>query len=569
MPEQEKPLHLLLEAERERAGWGKDTAFAAAVGRSERALRYWRTGDRVPEEADFIKIEKRLFGEKQSPERAALRQAWEIAVARRGTPGRRPLATGATPVHTDERPPQYFGNKRKNQIRELAELLVQTIQVSVIVLGDGGIGKTTFKREVTHHEGVRTRFGSRIFEARLETAPGLIAMQNAIAIATGLDPRLDLGGLLDALSRAGPTLLLLDNLETPWDAEAKPVEGLLRRLAAAPEVTLLASLRGRVAPLSPFWVRQLRLSPIEPEEARAMFRAHAPLIAGDDPHLASFLEELGGNPLAIRLVAGRAAPQETLADLWADWQALGPKLARDTEMPEGHRHASLANSIEFSLASRRLDERGRRLFRLLGALPAGMAREDRVALLGLEEGSDGADQLLRLGLAHAEGDRLDLLPPIRRHAAAHHAPQGEETKGWARHLLQLTRDQGKRFQSHGGEVVARLRPELANLEAALRQAAAEPGLIPSAIATIWTYTTLCRWTGLGGLALHPLAEACRSANNVQGEANCIKSLSDIAHQEGRIEDARAGYREALAMGERIDGARSAATIRIQLATLDK
>jgi tetratricopeptide (TPR) repeat protein len=514
----------------------------------ESISRYGRAED-LPSEESINHLGRAFFGSDPvlAEEKARFLASWKAAHQEREdaqAKSRTPLAPIAIGF-ADERPPHYFGKKRKDQVQDLAKLLDQAVKVSVIVLGDGGIGKTTFKREVTHHDGMRARFASRIFEARLETAPGAAAMQNAIATAAGLDPRLDLKAVLDGLSRAGPTLLLLDNLETPWDAEPKPVEALLRSLAATPDVSLLASLRGRVAPLSPLWARQFRLSDLEPEEARAMFRAHAPLVAEDDPHLARFLDELGGNPLAIQLVAGRAAAHETLADLWADWQALGPKLARNSEMPERHRHASLANSIEFSLASRRLDESGRRLFRLLGALPAGIAREDRVVLLGLEKGSDGADQLLRLGLAYTEHDRLDLLPPIRRHALARHAPQGEDAQGWARHLLQLTEELGERFQAHGGEVVVRLRPELPNLEAALRRATVEPELLPYATAAIWTYTVICRWTGLGGLALHSLGDACRSASDLQGEADCIWSLGDIALARSDHAQARERYEAAL------------------------
>jgi hypothetical protein len=65
---------------------------------------------------------------------------------------------------------------------------------------------------------------------------------------------------------------------------------------------------------------------------------------------------------------------------------------------------------------------GKRLFRLLKQLPAGISKEDRYALLN-DDASDAAERLFALGLAEwSEHESLDLLPPIRDVARHQYPP---------------------------------------------------------------------------------------------------------------------------------------------------
>src|SRR5271157_1407173 len=150
------------------------------------------------------------------------------------------------------------------------------------------------------------------------------------------------------------------------------VQDDLRRLAVIPGLSLLASLRGTVPPDSPAFTHRVRLDPLPDDAARALFLAHAPTIFPGHPRLADFLHALGGIPLAIELAARRAARHpEGLGELWDQYQARGPVLARHPHLPEG-RLTSVIRSIDLSWQSSRLHEPGRRLFRLLGASPAGL-----------------------------------------------------------------------------------------------------------------------------------------------------------------------------------------------------
>jgi len=554
--EQDVPFHDLLRghlkagtAPRPVSGGWKVAAFAEHLGCTERTVRNWTSGDRTPEAADFEAIETALFGKGDiaNPERVALRRAWEAAEARRGTPGRKAQAQPSTTEASGiPRPDRCFG--RDALLGDLVAALSGGGIAAVLLLGDGGIGKTTLAREAANHPDLRARFAVRCFEARLETAVTATDFEARVAEAIGRSPTDGFAATLAALG-AAPALLLLDNLETPWEAAPREIEARIGRLAAVPGLALIASLRGREAPRGARWHRR-DLRPLTPADARQLFLDIAPA-AAEDKLLPGFLEELAGIPLAIDLVAREVAIWDgDLAEPWARWQATGPGAIVDPRAAEAERQHSLARSIEFSLGSRRVDARGMRLFRLLGVLPAGLAKPDREALLG-GEAAEAATQLLRVGLAHGADGRLDVLPPVRRHAAARHPPQGEEAAGWTVHFLGLAAGFERKMMTDGGAAIARLGPEVPNLEAAFTAAAGAEGPRAAAMSALWTYATACRFFGQGGAALRALRAACAAAGAVLGEANCVFSLAGIALARSEHEAARAGYAEALPLYRRV------------------
>jgi tetratricopeptide (TPR) repeat protein len=516
-------------------------ALAAQVGRGERAVRYWASGERLPDDADFALLCRALGldAPARAEARVALENALEAAREKKGRPGRKPAAAKGAP-RTIPIPARCLG--RDPELAALVAALLPPQGGTALILGDGGMGKTTLCRQAAHHQSVRDRFGPRRFEASLDTARNVADMQGAIATALGVDSAQSMPAILAHLRQA-PALLLLDNLETPWEAETDAVETLLRELAQVPGLAICASIRGRQAPRWPDWGHQADLRPLNEEDSRRLFRRIAPRIRDDDPHLAPLLRELAGIPLAIELVARQAEPEEELIRIWQAWQATGTALAAD-ERRGDHRHASLDRSIALSLASPRLGEPGRRLFRLLGDMPAGMAQAEQDALLGADAGT-AARQLLVVGLAWPREGRLDLLPPIRRFATALHPPQAEERAAWVQHLLQVTADFEPDMWTRGANTINRLRPEIANLERAFEAAAGNAELRSTALAALWTYTTVCRFTGLGGQAIRALARTCANTGDRLGEANCIQRLAHIALARFDHDAARAGYAQAM------------------------
>lgn len=227
----------------------------------------------------------------------------------------------------------------------------------------------------------------------------------------------------------------------------------------------------------------------------------------------------------------------------------------------GHRPArlnSLPHSIELSLQSRRLGADGHRLFRLLGQLPAGLAPEDRAALLG-DSAATASEELRAVGLAFARGNRLDLLPPIRDHAQRFHPQENDDARRWREHYLTLLRVRGAKIaMAEGIGAVARLSPEFPNLEAALQAELAAEMPVDTG-GTLTGLTRLMSYTGLGSPSIiKRLAGACQRAADPGGEANCICSLGDIALQRSDHDAASQAYESALHLYRQIGGLRGEA-----------
>ena len=135
------------------------------------------------------------------------------------------------------------------------------------------MGKTTMTREAATPVRDDRKFGHRRWFVELETAPNAEALEKAIIVALGLDPasaRFDA-----ALARLGqaPGLLVLDNLETPWDGEREKVEAVLASLHRVPQLALLASIRGNEPPAGVRWTRQRTMHPLEaPHDSRDVSR---------------------------------------------------------------------------------------------------------------------------------------------------------------------------------------------------------------------------------------------------------------------------------------------------------
>ncbi len=519
--------------------------FAHSIDITSRVIRKWHAGE-PPSIASQNLVEGALFGD--NPLYAEWREQLRAAATRPVVPepAPPPAAPPAENLALPTRPDRNFG--RESLADTLATECLAEPPPRILVLGGAGFGKTTLTNAVATHRLVAQKFGQRRWFVGLETATEARGIVVAIAVALGLDTA---GGLAPVLARLGeaPGLLVLDNLETPWEAEEHPTAAILRQLAAVPGLVLLASLRGTEQPGGARW-RLVPLGPLADDDAARLFRDFAHNVRPDDPNLQNFIAALGGVPLALELVAKRVGARDTLAESWAEWQRLGTTLA--ARLRDGRvRNDSLARSIDFSWDSPRLGPAGRRLFALLGQLPAGIAAEDCRALLA-GDAERAESELLAVGLAHHRDGRIDLLPPIRDHAARRHPPAADDQTCWIGHYLGLAHREGRKVGAEGGrEAVARLLPEAANLESAMLAAREGPDRAVAVVAT-YGFADFVRFTGAGSATpLRALAIACHAADDPLGEANCIRSLGDIALRRSDHAAARAAYEEALPLYRRV------------------
>jgi hypothetical protein len=226
--------------------------FAHALKMTERALTYWLNGSTPPK--TLSGIEAALFGESKNyeEERHELREAYRLAVGSERQLG-----------------PQSFIHDpglcegRDAEIGRLTACLASIESgASVLVLGDAGHGKTTITEKVGLRPEIIERFGDRRWFVELEKANSAEAALAAIAQAIGLE-RTAPQAAVEARLGTKPALLILDNLETPLHADARPTETILRDLAAVHGLALMASLRSQETVAGVTWSEQIWIEPLE------------------------------------------------------------------------------------------------------------------------------------------------------------------------------------------------------------------------------------------------------------------------------------------------------------------
>ena len=144
----------------------------------------------------------------------------------------------------------------------------------IAVLGAGGIGKSKLTIAALHHERVAACFGDRRLFVRLEDARDDIGVYAAVARELGIEAAPPLAARAVAALATAPTLIVLDNAETPWESDLErgstAVEEAFARLAEAPGARLAASIRGFELPGTADW-RSLLIEPLAEDAARTFF----------------------------------------------------------------------------------------------------------------------------------------------------------------------------------------------------------------------------------------------------------------------------------------------------------
>src|SRR5215472_12659688 len=493
-------------------------------------------------------------------------------------------ATGVEPAPADAPglPARQATMGRDVELAALVDNLLAQPPRPTPILGPSGIGKTNLMVAALHKPTVAARYGiGRVF-VRCEGSASAVATVTELAAVLGIP--MATGDLrTDCLRYLGeaPAVVCLDNAETPWEADTLRTEDLFAQLASV--AGLVVSLRGAERPGGLGWAPPLRLQPLDSQAAAALFLSIVPP-GFDGPGLSELLDEMGGVPLAIELLA-YAAEGEGLDSLGGRWRTERVKLLRSGTAD--HRLLSVASSVEASWTGPLMPEPARRLLSILGKLPNGIAHSDIEPLMP-GDGPAAADVLRRRGLAFDEIGRLRTHPPVRQHVEAAHPPAGPDWERVTAHYQLLSMELGPRVGGPAGaEAVDRLAAEAANLTTAVLGSG---HLVDAArgLDAIHALRDLARFTAvdlglLFGSALH-VAEAgqddgrlaraqedladialahsddedarsryeqavrlYRQVGNILGEANCIRRLGDIALARSDHERGRARYEQALAL----------------------
>jgi tetratricopeptide (TPR) repeat protein len=528
--------------------FGRFLAWTGSVFSRSEYRRY-----RLAREADREKLqsehppEQRLyvvsFGERHEDLTPFLRSL---------APAARPMAPAA-PKTSPALPgkPRCFG--REVELAALVSNLLAPNPQPTPILGPPGIGKSTLSVAALYDAEVAARYGARRWFIRCDGITSRIALAAAIAQAAGLSPSPTIEDAALSELAAAPSALVLDNAETPWEADALETEQLLGRLASIPALALIISIRGAERPAGADWLEACRPQPLSLPAARQVFLSIAGKKYEADARLDPLIEAVDRVPLAVTLMAHAAEAEPDLEGPWQRWQDGRTNVLR--RLGGADRLSNIELSYEISRSSKRMTADARRLLGILALLPGGVDAKDLPSVMPTG-GGVAASVLRKTGLAFDEGGRLRILAPLREYIKRSHKPNSADADQAAMFYVKLAIDHGDQVGGKDGAAsVQRLAPEAANIEEMILQTLAS-GAAPEAVRAARCFAEFVRFTGFASTnAIASAADGARAQGDVLGEAGCILSLGQIALDRSDHEGAKKEYEQAISLYRQVGDVR--------------
>ena len=349
---------------------------------------------------------------------------------RQGQAPRKLKQPAASPTNLPAPPAAFIGR----------EDLIETIESALrdggvtVLKGEGGMGKTALSLKVAHRGLASGAFPGGVAWVNCELGPGREECLRQLAHVF-LGDRMEQESLEQCQNRvlehlnSADSLVVLDNFETIahdpemlcWLAELRPPARVLVTTREQPP-----GLHGRLIP-----VHELT----EPE-AVALFTEKATRAgfdtAGREPEIQEICTAVGGQPLAIELLAARCGlvPLSRLLQRVRSGPDVISAAADPTRNP---RHQSLLNCIELSL--KELSEPASDMLLRLCVLPDGASPAVICAVMGTEEWDEAAAQLVAASVWRLSGNRYTVHPLVRQIALAKLGParparEAEAARRW-------------------------------------------------------------------------------------------------------------------------------------------
>ncbi|KAJ7706620.1 P-loop containing nucleoside triphosphate hydrolase protein, partial [Mycena metata] len=331
------------------------------------------------------------------------------------------------------KPKRFYG--RQTELDTVLEAMSQDAP-RVAILGGGGMGKTSLARAVLHHPQICARFQHRFFVSS-ESATTDLELAALTGLHLGLEAGPDLRNpVIRVLSRGPPVLLILDNLETPWEPTPSRagVEEFLSLLTDIDHLALLITMRGAERPARVRWTRPFlqSLQPLSDDAAEKTFNDITDNSCQGEERT-QLLQLTENMPLAIELMA-HLVDYEGSSNVLTRW-----KMENTGVLSIGHNKGSNLNvSIELSLASPRLSSSAQELLSLLSLLPDGLSDDElSQTRLPISDVHSGKSVLLATSLAYRGTNRLRVLAPIREYVRSSSPPSQSLVYAVQEHFHQL------------------------------------------------------------------------------------------------------------------------------------
>ncbi|KAJ7892493.1 P-loop containing nucleoside triphosphate hydrolase protein, partial [Mycena olivaceomarginata] len=357
--------------------------------------------------------------------------------------------------------PKIF-HGRESELKQVIDILGRDLP-RVAILGGGGMGKTSLARAVLHHPDIPSKFEHKYFIS-VESATTVVELTALVGMQLGLKPGRDLTrAIVQFLSRGSQCLLVLDNMETPWESieSRSGVEEFLSLLTDIPHVALMITMRGAERPAKVPWTRPF-LTPLEPLSDDAARQIFTDITGNSDDHtdITQLLSWTDNIPLAVDLLAHQV-DYEGCANVLL-------RLATDKTafLSAGNdRKSSLDASIRLSLSSPRLTSGARELLSLLSILPDGLSDVELLqSNLPIQNIRTCKAALMATSLVYSDNTkRLRALMPIREHLIQSSPPTKALTDPLRRYFYSLL-DLLKRYRGdEKASIVTQVTLNLANL----------------------------------------------------------------------------------------------------------
>ncbi|KAJ7438998.1 hypothetical protein FB451DRAFT_1192376 [Mycena latifolia] len=335
---------------------------------------------------------------------------------------------------------------------ELTEV-VQTLQQEsprLAILGAGGMGKTSLAKAALHDPDIATKY-EQCFFVVADSVTTSVELSALIGEHIGFKPA-NIQQVIQYFTTTGPSLLILDNLETSWEPmeSRREVEELLSKLTDVPHLALVITMRGAERPAKVQWTRPFLslLKPLSDPAARDIFFAIA-----EDMHDSKDVDEVlfltDNMPLAVDLIAHAVDFEGSCSAVLARW-----KTEKTSMLSAGNdRKSNLDTSITISLSSSRMSTGAKDLLSLLSILPDGLSDVELVqSKLSINNIMTCKAALLATSLAYIDDKRhLKSLVPIREHLQRFYSPSPLFIHQLQRHFRQLLDVYNKDPRTQQGE----------------------------------------------------------------------------------------------------------------------